>query len=80
VKLDKYAVRIRNKAGDGHSWFPVLAADEANALARVEAQRYVVVEARVLSEIDANGITDDGERDSLLALQQAPPESWELAG
>jgi hypothetical protein len=77
VELDKYVVRYVNKNGSRHDWFPILAADEANALAGVGRHGFLVVKAALLSEIKIDSITDADERDSLLALREAPPESWD---
>jgi hypothetical protein len=80
VKLNKYAVQYKNNDGSGYLWFPVLATDAANALARVENRGFPAVKAGIVSEIEIDGISDADERESLLALQEAPPESWEPAG
>ena len=80
MELNRYAVQYKNKNGSGYLWFPVLASDESNALARVGSRGFPVVKAGIVSEIEIDGISDADERESLRALQEAPPESWEPIG
>ena len=76
MELLKYVVRHQNKSGPGYDWFPILAADEANAMSGVERRGLVVERAVLLAEVEIDGITDSYERDSLLGLKEAPSESW----
>jgi hypothetical protein len=76
MELFKYVVRHQNKTDLGHDWFPILAADEVNALAGVERQGLVVERAVLLAEVEIDSISDARERDSLRGLKEAPPERW----